>query len=334
MAEGGLVTDDVGRAAGVTRIDLLTVVEKYAILIIWAMAVIFFSIARPDTFFQTSNFENIFNSRSVLIWLVLGLLFSLAAGEFDLSVGAALSAGAAVPVWLSSDHGWNILLAIAAALVLAGVLGAINAVVTVRIGVPSIVTTLGSGALAFGLLEWRIGNTTQTLGKTGWVDVMRAKPLLGLNVGFWITLAACIITWYVFQHTPVGRRLYFVGQGREVARLSGIPVARYRALSLIVGSVLAAFAGAVLIGNTGSAQINVGAGRLLPALAAAFLGSTQIVPGKFNLWGAWAATYFLATGITGLQLMGYIGWVDEVFFGASLLVAVVIAALASRLRAR
>ena len=69
-------------------------------------------------------------------------------------------------------------------------------------------------------------------------------------------------------------------------------------------------------------------------IAAAFLGSTQIVPGKFNVWGSWAATYFLATGITGLQLMGYIGWVDEVFFGASLLVAVVIAALASRLRQR
>ncbi|HEY2055670.1 MAG TPA: ABC transporter permease, partial [Solirubrobacterales bacterium] len=93
---------------------------------------------------------------------------------------------------------------------------------------------------------------------------------------------------------------------------------------------LAAAAGVALAGVLGSSDSSVGGKYLLPAFAAAFLGSTAIRPGRFNPWGAFAAVYFLATGITGLQLEGLSGWIEQVFYGGSLVIAVVAARLAGR----
>jgi ribose transport system permease protein len=69
---------------------------------------------------------------------------------------------------------------------------------------------------------------------------------------------------------------------------------------------------------------------MLPAFAAAFLGATAISPGRFNPWGTFIAVYFLASGIVGLQLIGLSGWIEQVFYGAALILAVAASRLASR----
>ena len=72
---------------------------------------------------------------------------------------------------------------------------------------------------------------------------------------------------------------------------------------------------------------------LLPAYAAAFLGATSIVPGRFNSWGSIIAVYFLVTGITGLQLLGVQSFVQQLFYGGALVLAVALSQLARRSRA-
>jgi ribose transport system permease protein len=81
----------------------------------------------------------------------------------------------------------------------------------------------------------------------------------------------------------------------------------------------------VYAGTTGGADPSSGAGFLLPAFAAAFLGATSIVPGRFNPWGSLIAVYFLVTGITGLQLLGVESFVQQLFYGGALILAVVLA---------
>ncbi|WP_281167475.1 ABC transporter permease [Rubellimicrobium thermophilum] len=135
---------------------------------------------------------------------------------------------------------------------------------------------------------------------------------------------------YVFDFTPLGRRLLFVGRGREVARLNGIAVDRVRAGALVVSGLLSAAAGILYAGVLGSADPYSGLNFLLPAFAAAFLGATAIIPGRFNPWGALVAVYFLATGITGLTMMGIPLWVTNVFNGAALILAVTISQITRR----
>ena len=160
------------------------------------------------------------------------------------------------------------------------------------------------------------------------MTIARTK-LFGIQLAFYYGLFLTLALWYVQRFTPLGRNMYFTGANREVARLSGVQVDRLRACALVASSLIAAFAAVILAGVLGSADPNAAGGYLLPPFAAAFLGATAITPGRFNPWGAFIAVYFLITGIVGLQILGLSGWIEQVFYGAALVLAVVLSRIAS-----
>jgi ribose transport system permease protein len=129
--------------------------------------------------------------------------------------------------------------------------------------------------------------------------------------------------------------MLIVGQAREVATLTGINVPAVRVLGLVMCSALAGVAGVLYVGTSGGAAPTGGTELLLPAYAAAFLGATTIMPGRFNAFGTIIAVYFLVTGITGLQLLGAQTFVQQLFYGGALIVAVSVSVLVrSRRRQR
>ena len=155
---------------------------------------------------------------------------------------------------------------------------------------------------------------------------------LGIPLAFWFAAALAVVIWYVFQHTALGRRLLFVGRGREVARLSGVNVNRVRAGALIGSGLISAVAGVLFAGIFGSADPSASLSFLLPAFAAAFLGSTTLYPGRFNAPGALVAVFFLSTGIMGLNFLGAQGFVKNLFYGGGLVIAVSISQLIRKRR--
>ena len=298
------------------------------LVIAWIVVVAFFWIVRPGDYFSWANFQSIFGSQAVLLILTLGLLVSLTAGEFDLSFAGVMSVSLVLVGYLNVLHHWPITLAVAGALTAGLIIGLFHAYVIVHLGVDSIVVTLGTGTLLAGI---SIGiNTNTTAGiSPALVDVARTQ-VLGLPLAFYYGLALTALVWYVFTYTPLGRYLYFVGASRDVARLSGLPVQRIRAGALIATSVISALAGVLYAGTLGASDPRIATDFLLPTFAAAFLGSTTIVPGRFNAWGSFVAVYFLISGITGLEILGYSGWVENVFYGGALVVAVTLSRLSAR----
>jgi ribose transport system permease protein len=115
--------------------------------------------------------------------------------------------------------------------------------------------------------------------------------------------------------------------------LSGIRVRRVRIGSLAVSGLISAFAGVIYAGTIGAADPASGLQFLLPAFAAVFLGATAITPGRFNPWGSLIAIYFLITGITGFELLGINTFVQDLFYGGALVLAVVLSSIARRRRA-
>ena len=319
-----------GRAAR-RRVDPFDLVERYGILIVWIAVIVLFSILRPSTFPTTVNFETIFSTQAVLLVMTLGLIVALTAGEFDLSIGATMGFGAVLVAWLNVNHHWPIGWAVVATLVFGIVFGLFNAFLVVNIGVPSLVATLGTGTLLGGV-GFGITNSVTIGGISSKLVDTASKQIFGLTVAFYVGLAGVVILWYVLEYTPLGRHLLFVGESREVARLAGLRVDAIRAGSLVASAAVATFAGVVQAGSIGAADPGGGTSYLLPAFAGAFLGQTAIRPGRFNAWGTFVAVYFLVTGITGLQLLGYVGWVQDVFYGGSLVVAVALGRLAARRR--
>jgi ribose transport system permease protein len=308
-------------------------VEQYSIFVAWALVIAVFWALRPETFGTPDNFLTIFGSQSALVIAALGALVVLTAGEFDLSVGAVLGLGASLFAHLTAAQDVPVAVAIAVVTAAGCAAGLVNALLVVRLGVSSMVATLGTGTLVAGVTLGVVGPSIQAGVPDGFVELV-AGEWLGLPRSFYFATLACVAVWYVLEHTPLGRYLDFVGRGREVARLAGIRVAAVRALALVTASVAAVWAGIVLAGTTGSVQSGIGGTFLLPVYAAAFLGATTVRPGSFNVWGTYASVFFLVTGITGLQLTGAAGWPEQVFYGGSLVLAVTLSRVAAAARER
>ncbi|MFE5940863.1 ABC transporter permease [Streptomyces sp. NPDC056470] len=317
----GSVRRDDHRAARAAQL-----LQRFGLIAAWAALVLTFSVLEPDTYATAQNFQTIFSSQAVLLVLAVAALPPLIAGELDLSIAGVMGLALVLVGFLNVEQGWPIGLAILAAVLTGAALGLINAVVVVTIGVDSIVATLGMGTLlagiALGITYLPITGVSLVI-----VDAVTFK-FAGLQAAFYIALAICLLVWFVLQHMPAGRRLYFVGAGRDVARLSGINVERFRMMAFVAASTLSAMAGVMFAGLLASADPTAGPALLLPALAAVFLGATAVTPGRFNVWGTFIAVYFLVSGITGLQILGVAGWIGQVFYGGALIVAVVLSRLA------
>lgn len=302
---------------------------RYAIVIALGILILVFSVLRPETFFTIGNFKSILVTQSVVIVLALGLTVALAAGEFDLSISSMIGFVGAVVAHFTAQLGWSVGPALIVSLLAAIAVGAVNGLVVVKYRVNSFIATLGMGSIILGIALAFTGTTVIGGLPSGITEPARAQ-LFGIDLPVYYALGLAVLLWFFFEFTPLGRYVFFTGEGAEAARLAGVPVARIRFLSLIVSAAFAWLAGLLLVGQTGAANPSYGGPFLLPAFAACFLGATTIKPGRFNAWGTVVAALLLATGTTGLQLLGAAAWVESVFNGAALVLAVTLAQLVSR----
>ncbi len=300
--------------------------NRYALIAVWVVMGVVFLAITPAKFGQLATFQAIFGSQQVLVVLCFSVLSTLLVGEFDLSFASVMGLGATIVPVLSGVHHVNLVLSCVLALVACAVCGAINAFFVVGLGVSSLVVTLGSGTLLVGIAELISSSTTVSLNNKSFSD-LALYDVFGLPISFYYGIALAGLFAYVCGWTPVGRHMLFVGSNREVARLAGIRVNRIRVGSYIVASVLAGFAGIILISSVGGYDPTASSTYLLPSLAAVFLGTAVVQPGQFNPIGAMIGIYFLETGIFGLQLLGYSGWIQDVFYGGGLVVAVALATI-------
>jgi len=200
----------------------------------------------------------------------------------------------------------------------------------VLLGADSLIVTLGTSTFIAGVVLWISDSQTITGVSEGLTTWVVDKRLFSIPLEFYYALGIGVIMFYVFEFTPLGRRLLFVGRGRSVARLSGLRVGRLRWGAMVASGVISAFGGVLYAGTIGAADPTSALAFLLPAFAAAFLGATSIQPGRFNPFGAIVAVYFLVTGITGLQLLGAQSYVQNLFYGGAVVLAVALSQLARR----
>jgi len=296
--------------------------ERLALLLAWAFVIIVFGAVRPTTFLTWANFSAILGSQAVLVVVALGLTLTLTAGDYDLSIASVLSLAGTVLAVLNARNDVPIVWAIAAALAVGAAVGFINGFFVIYFRINSMIVTLGVGTFVHGVTLW-LGNQETISGiSSGLVEAAIVRRLFGVPLSFYYALTLCVIIWYVFSYTVLGRRLLFVGRGREIARLSGIRVDRLRWGCFIVSGLMGAIAGILYVGTVAAADPNSGLSFLLPAFAAAFLGATSINPGRFNPWGTMISVYFLVTGITGLSILGVSTFIQDLFYGGALVVSV------------
>jgi ribose transport system permease protein len=152
----------------------------------------------------------------------------------------------------------------------------------------------------------------------------------GIPVPVYYMLVLALALWVFLEFRPGGRYLYAVGGNPQAARLAGVRVDRITFGSLVTSATIAAFAGVVLAAKLGTGNPTSGPAYLLPAFSAVFLGATQIKAGRLNVPGTLVAIYLLATGVKGLQLAGAPVYLNDLFNGLALILAVALAARTHR----
>jgi ribose transport system permease protein len=296
--------------------------ERLALLLVWAATIALFGYLRPDSFLTWSNFATILGSQSVIVVTALGLIVPLTAGDYDLSIAGNLTLAGTVLAVLNVNSGLPIGVAVLAALGTGLLVGLVNGFFVLYFRMNSLIVTMGVGTFVHGLTLW-LGDQQTISGVSDiLVNAVIVNRLFGVPLGFYYALLLCAALWYVLSFTAVGRRVLFVGRGREVARLSGIAVDRVRLGGFLCSGLMGAIAGVLYVGTTAAADPSSGLTFLLPAFAAAFLGATSVNPGRFNPWGTIISVYFLVTGITGLSILGVSTFVQDLFYGGALVIAV------------
>src|SRR4051812_31872786 len=295
--------------------------DRFSGLYLWAAFIIVFSIWTPDTFLTSSTLHSVAAQQAVTGMVALAVLIPLAASCYDLSVGATANLVGIFVIVQMNEHHWAVVPAIAAGIVIAVLIGCVNAFIVVKLGVNSFIATLGMGSV-LAATQVIVSSNAQPLPPTSpaWNNFTQTT-VFGFQIVVLYLLILAFLLWWVTAHTPVGRYLYAIGGNTEAARLSGVRVERYTALTLIASATIGGVAG-IMFSSLNGPSLNFGGTLLLPAFAAVFLGSTQLIPGRFNVWGTLLAIYVLATGVQGLQLVSGASWLNDMFNGVALIIAV------------
>jgi ribose transport system permease protein len=317
----GDATTSSRQSSGLARLIAGAQLNKFSGLLILAAIIVIFGILLPETFLTMANARSILATQAIVAFLAIGLLFPLAAGAFDLSAAQNVGFSAVLCGVLLTNYDLPVPLAILITLVGGVVIGAFNGFLVAGVGMDSFIATLGSTSLLLAATQILAGG--EFIGPFGdsFLGLTDRKILsLPIIIGYVAVLA--LIAWYVLEHSPLGRRIYATGANPEAAHLSGVPTKRLIFCTLITSAVVASAAGVLLGSTLGSVSETIGPEYLLPAFAAAFLGTTQLKPGRFNVGGTLIAILLLGTGVAGLQLLGAPIWVTALFNGVALIVAV------------
>jgi ribose transport system permease protein len=303
--------------------------DRFSGLYVWAGLIVLFSIWVPETFATVTNAKIIVGDQAITAMLALGVILPLAAGVFDLSFAGVLGVSVAITARMQGDgHGpWA---AVAVAIVAGVFVGIANGFIVVRLRVSSFIATLGMSSLLAAAAYWITGGIQLTEGFSQTFLELGTGQILGIPYPVYAMVALAIVIYIVLEFLPTGRYLYAAGGNPQAARLAGVRVDRIIFGSLVASSSIAAVAGVVLAARLGAASPDIGPSYLLPAFAAVFLGSTQIKRGRVNVLGTLVAIYLLATGVKGLQLAGAAIYVNDLFNGAALIIAVALAARTAR----
>jgi ribose transport system permease protein len=314
------------------RLDLRA--DRLSGLYLAILLIVVFSIWLPGTFGTATNARTILAGSAISGIIALGATIGLISGAFDVSIAANMSFAISLVGWLQSAHHLNAALAVVITLISGTLVGSINAFVITRLRVEPVIATLGMSSLLAAFSYWVAGGQTLINGISQTFTKFGQSKIATIPLPVFYLAGVALILWYFLGYTPIGRYLYAAGANPLAARLAGLPVARLQWTALMISGTLSSLAGIVLTMQLAASSFAAGNSYLLPAYAAAFLGSTQIKPGRFNVVGTLVALYLLAIGVKGLQLRyPSLPWIADLFQGLALIIAVALGVIAVRKRA-
>ncbi|MEO6300607.1 MAG: ABC transporter permease [Paracoccaceae bacterium] len=315
----------LGRAARLWRL-----VPTYGLVILMVVLMLTFSVLLPDTFPTLLNLRAIVSDKAIIALLSLAAMIPMVAGRIDLTVGYGIVLWHILAISLQINFGLPWPIAVLIVIALGALTGVANGFLVEVAKIDSFIATLGTGTVLYALALWHTGGRQVVGVLPNGFYALNGTFVFGLPITGYYVVALSVLLWVVLDYTPMGRYLYAIGANPKAAALNGIPTRKFVVGAFIASGTLTAVTGVLLASKLRIGQASVGLEFLLPALVGAFLGSTTIKPGRVNVWGTIVGVAILAVGISGIQQFGGSFWVEPMFNGSTLLIAIGIAGYAQR----
>lgn len=307
---------------------LRDVIGQYGTAIAGLALIAFFVTFAPN-FATSTNLINVLKDTSFLAILALGFALAFSVAELDLSIAETASLAAVVTGWLVQLQ-YPPAVAVAAALTVGIVFGAVNGFGVTVLRIPSLIMTLGTAAIAKGF-AFMITQGVAFVGRwpVSFTGLARGKTLGIPNLVLWLS-AVTFLAFGLVKWTRTGAHMLATGEADEAARLAGIATGRMKRIGLMLAGLLAGLMAVLLAANLSSAAPNMAGDYLLYAIAAVLLGMTMFEPGKPNIQGTVFAALVLKVLGNGLVLLGAPYYLQDIVLGVIIIGSVAFSASAMR----
>jgi ribose transport system permease protein len=312
-----------------------TFIRNYSLPILLVISILIYSFWGGDvsaTFNTAASWQNILSSQSVTGVLTLGILLTLVSGNFDLSIGNICGLSSVMTAAAYSHWHMPLVVGILIGVAIGAAVGGMNGFLSTTLHVDPFIITLGTASIILGFIDWYTHGQAIINGVPSSLINFGREKMLGIPDIFWVLTVVALLIYYLLEHTPYGRSLHAIGSNRAAAKLVGIRVERTITSAFALTGAFAGVAGVLLLANTGSGNPTIGPTFTLAALASAFLGAVSFKVGRLNVAGTLVAIFFLGINITGLTYAGVANWINEVFTGLTLILAVALAAVLNKER--
>jgi galactofuranose transport system permease protein len=248
------------------------------------------AVGLDSSFLSLSNLRVQLFQLAPTLLVALGMALVIGTEGIDLSVGATIAlAAAVVPLYL----GYGLPMALAVALLLGAVAGAVGGSMIAFARVQPIVATLSLMIGVRGLAELINGDVAKPVTDAGLLG-LGGDSAAGVPLMAWVALAAAVVVGLVVRRTTFGRQLVAIGDNRQASRLAGLPVRRVLVTVYVVSGVLSALAGVLLVGHGAEADpSNQGLNMELSAITAVVVGGTPLTGGRVRVLGTVAGAMFM-----------------------------------------
>jgi ribose transport system permease protein len=281
------------------RIDEIGVIGALVVLIVLLAALV------PDTFLTAQNFINVSRQASYVGIMAVGMVFVIAMGDIDLSVGSIWMLSS-VLMAIALRDGYSIWIAVTICMAAATICGLLNGALSVALGIPTIIVTLGTMSLfrGLGLVVTEASPVSGYSHETWFFEWIGGRdPVFGVWISVWVMAIVAFFGWLLFNRTPFGRRVQAIGSNLQAARFSGIRVARTRITVMTLMGAISGVAAVVALAFNRNGSPTVGVGTELSVIAATIIGGTALTGGSGSVLGAVLGALIIALIQNGLALL-------------------------------
>lgn len=304
--------------------------REFNILALVAIVVIVLSFASPN-FMTIRNFTTLGINLSVDSILVIGMTMVLATGGVDLSIGAILGLSCMVTGIFHISFGLDIWLSSLLAIILSGILGAINGFMIGKVKITPLIVTLAMMGMARGLTYVVTEGASVAIPEAPKAFLMLGKgDILGFPVIIIIALVLIVVFDILLRKMMPFRKMYYVGSNEKATRLSGINVFKTKMFTYILGAVLCGIAGVLTLSRFTVATPKAGIGAEMRIISACVIGGASLSGGVGTVLGSLSGLVLLSIVNNGLILLDVSIYWQDFISGAILLLAVMIDQLTSK----